>query len=251
MALTFTDIGVDDLPLMLTLARSLSVVGLTATFFITPGKTGIPPTYHEEIVSLQEAGMEFGLSGLTHLNPQHDGRYSWNEFYGLPEDEVLERLERGKALLEAAGLHVTGTRSPELQSNAAVRAAEVRAGFTYGSTYLVEGCALPFQRSDGLVELPVAPYDHLLGYRTKVPEERERAQRAFLDDVRSTLRQRGTYVANLHLYSFDAEHLPIEVLTEATAMVRSMGGEVSTLQLIVQDYQERVRARTVAEAPVT
>lgn len=251
LALTFTDIGTDDIPFMLTLARSLSVVGLTATFFITPGETGIPPIYHEALASLQEAGMEFGLSGLTHLNPRYGGRYAWNEFYDLSEDEVLERLERGTALLESAGLQVFGTRSPELQSNAAVRAAEVRAGFTYGSTYLVEECPLPFQRTDGLVEVSVAPHDHLQGYRMMGPEEQGRARRAFLENVQATLRQRGTYVANLHLYSFDADHLPIEVLIEAGAMARSLGGEVSTLQRIVQDYQERVQARTNVRRPVS
>ncbi len=248
LALTFTDIGADDIPFMLTLARALSASGLTATFFITPGETGIPPAYHTEIVSLQGSGMEFGLSGWTHLNPRHGGRYAWNEFYDLSEDEVLERLERGTALLESAGLQVFGTRSPELQSNTAVRAAEVRAGFTYGSTYLVEGCPLPFQRTDGLVEVPVSSHDHLQGYRKMGPEEQGRARRAFLDDVETTLRQRGTYVANLHLYSFDDEHLPIEVLTQAAAIARSMGGEVSTLHRTVQDFQERVNERTSANS---
>ena len=123
--------------------------GCRATFFITGWSADAHPAMAESIL---RAGHEIGHHGYHHILPD-------------PGDPFMEEeLERGfEALQRRLGVRPTGYRAPFGEFSEALRAALVRHGITYSSSFRDD--VRPYRHrladgSPGTIELPVtASYD--------------------------------------------------------------------------------------------
>ena len=131
------------------LLQLLDELGLQATFFITGWSADAHPAMAESIL---RAGHEIGHHGYHHILPD-------------PGDPFMEEeLERGfEALQRRLGVRPTGYRAPFGEFSEALRAALVRHGITYSSSFRDD--VRPYRHrladgSPGTIELPVtASYD--------------------------------------------------------------------------------------------
>lgn len=114
--------------------------GVRATFFI-PGR--VAEVHPERVKAIVAAGHEIGHHGYTHTSPTK-----------LSREEEEAELTRGKEILEAFGVEVTGYRSPSWDFSAHTLSLLQAHGFRYSSNLMDD--IRPYRHEGSpIVEVPV------------------------------------------------------------------------------------------------
>lgn len=184
------------------IAQGLRRHDLNATFFIIPHNYPIEDLdweHIEELLAVQELGIEFALHGYEHRNPVTG---SYKEFRGLNRSETFRRVAAGVQLFNRMGIRISGFRAPSLWSNSHLHDALSDAGLVYDSSHLDDTKPVP-RRVDGLTVIPVVS----AGMRLEDCRELNASERTAIDealwrDLVDAIERDGVFTIVLHVPEF-------------------------------------------------
>ncbi|MDP6627207.1 MAG: DUF2334 domain-containing protein [Methanopyri archaeon] len=184
------------------IAHELRRHDLNATFFIIPHNYPIEDLdreHIEELLAVQELGIEFALHGFEHKNPVTG---SYKEFRGLNRSETFRRVAEGVRLFKGMGIRISGFRAPSLWSNPHLHDALRNAGLVYDSSHLDDTNPVP-REENGLTVIPVVSAGmHLEDCRDLNASERTAIDEALWQDLKDAIERGGVFNIVLHVPEF-------------------------------------------------
>ncbi|RZL40680.1 MAG: DUF2334 domain-containing protein [Rubrivivax sp.] len=183
-------------------------VPLPMTLLVVPhmhGDLALPPAYLRWLYSLQQAGHELALHGLTHRDEgppprslrerllRHVYTASEGEFAALSRHEAAERLHQGRAWARALGLPMQGFVAPAWLMSAGSLQAVADAGFGHTCT-LTEVIALPHGQA---LKAPSLVFSTRSGWRRQL---------SLAWNTQLAHRARDARLLRLELHPGDADH---------------------------------------------